>query len=131
MNRKAVLVDKNKHSSTLIMVDIKYAKDILPYIMAEGIDKEFKVIRELLKENLRNSEKYRKVDVSDKAKDMFEMRFIRGERNDRIYCKELSISSKRFIIMIELFQGKKSQEIPKLIKSRIVTMGGYEYDLEY
>jgi hypothetical protein len=131
MKRKAVLVDKNKHFSTLIMVDIANAKEILPYIMSESIDKEFKEIRELLKENLRNSEKYRKVDVSNKAKDMYEMRFIKGERNDRIYCKELSISSKRFIIMIELFKGKKSQDIPRAIKLRIETMGGYEYELEY
>jgi hypothetical protein len=131
MKRKAVLLAISNHSSTLIMVDIDHAKDILPYIMTDGIDKEFREIRELLKENLRNAEKYKKVDVSKKAKDMYEMRFIKGERNDRIYCKEISFSSKRFIIMIELFKGKKSQNIPKIIKSRIEKMGGYEYDLEY
>ncbi len=127
MKRTAVLIDKNIHSSTLIMVDINNAKDILPYLMTNGIDNEFREIRDLLKENLRNAEKYKKADVSKKAKDIYEMRFIKGERNDRIFCKELSYRSKRIIIMIEL----KSQDIPKNIKSRIETMGGYEYELEY
>jgi len=131
MKRKAVVIDQCIHSSTLIMVDINNAKDILPYVMTNGIDKEFREIRDLLKENLRNAEKYKKADVSNKARDIFEMRFIKGERNDRIYCKEVSFRSKRFIIMIELYKGKKSQDIPKSIKSRIETMGGYEYELEY
>ncbi len=32
--------------------------------------------------------------------------------------------------MVELFEGKKSQDIPKKIKSRIETMGGYEYEIQ-
>ena len=30
--------------------------------------------------------------------------------------------------MCELFEGKKSQDIPKKIKSRIETIGTYEYE---
>jgi len=131
MKRKAVLVDINKHSTTLIFVDIQNARSILPYTNLEGVDKEFREIRDLLKENLRNKEKYRKVDVSNKAKNMYEMRFIRNERNDRIYCQEIGLGSKRCIVMVELFVGKKSQDIPKTIKGRIETMGGYQYELEY
>ncbi len=131
MSKKAVLLDQNIHKTTLFMIDIDNAKEILPYIMKDGVDKEFKEIRDLLKENLRNRDKYCKVDVSEKAKNMFEMRFVRNGRNDRIYCQEKSLNQKRIIIMVELFEGKKSQEIPKKIKSRIETMGGYEYELEY
>lgn len=112
------------------MMDIINANEILPYIMLEGVDKEFKEIRDLLKENLRNREKYCKADVSDKAKNMFEMRFTRNNRNDRIYCQEKTLKQKRFIIMVELFESKKSQPIPKKIKSRIETMGAYEYEFE-
>ena len=131
MKRKAIIVDQNKHFTTLIMIDIQNAKEILPYIMKDGVDKEFKEIREILKENLRNKEKYKKADVSDKAKNIYEMRFVRNERNDRIYCQEISFSGKRFVVMIELFLGKKSQDISKKIRTRIETMGGYEYELEY
>lgn len=129
MGRKTVLLDSNLHSTTLIMVDILNANEILPYIFKDGVDKEFREIRDILKENLRNKERYCKVDVSDSAKDMFEMRFIKNGRNDRIYCKEISRNSKRIIIMVELFEGKKSQQIPKQIKNRIETMGGYIYEL--
>ena len=131
MKRRAILVDRSKHNTTLIMVDLQNAKEILPYIMIDGVDKEFKEIRDILKDNLRNKEKYRKADVSDKAKNMYEMRFIRSGRNDRIYCQEINICGKRIILMVELFLSKKSQDIQKKIKTRIETMGGYEYELEY
>jgi len=131
VKRKAVLLDQNLHKTTLIMVDMGNAKEILPYLFQKGVDDEFKDIRNLLKENLRNKEKYCKADVSSKASNMFEMRFTRNNRNDRIYCQEFSLNQKRIIIMVELFPGKKSQDIPKKIKSRIENMGGYEYELEY
>ncbi len=111
------------------MVDTK-SIEILPYIMKEGVDKEFKEIRDILKENLRNAEKYKKVDVSEKAKDIFEMRFIKNGRNDRIYCKELQVAKMRVIVMVE-FYTKKTQNIPKEIKKRLETIGGYEYELRY
>jgi len=131
MKRKAILIDHNKHRTTFIMIDILNANEILPYIMQDNVDKEFREIRELLKENLRNKEKYKKTDVSEKAKNIYEMRFVRNNRNDRIYCQEISFGAKRFIVMIELFVGKKTQNISKRIKSRIETMGGFEYELEY
>ena len=111
------------------MVDDQNAKEILPYVMQDYVDVEFKEIRIILKNNLRNKEKYCKADVSNKAKNIFEMRFTRNGRNDRIYCQEISFSGKRFIIMIELYKGKKSQDIPKKIAGRIETMGGYDYEL--
>jgi hypothetical protein len=99
--------------------------------MQDNVDKEFREIRELLKENIRNKEKYKKADVSEKAKNIYEMRFVRNNRNDRIYCQEITLGAKRFIVMIELYVGKKTQDISKGIKSRIETMGGFEYELEY
>ena len=130
MKRKAILIDHNSHKSVLFFVDGGNASEILPYLFdAESVD-EFKDIRGILKDNLRNKEKYCKVDVSDKAKNMFEMRFTRKGKNDRIYCQEQSVSGKRIIIMAELFVGKKSQQIPKQIKSRIETIGTYSYELD-
>lgn len=98
--------------------------------MQDGIDKEFKEIRQMLKENLRNKERYCKADVSNKALSMFEMRFVRNGRNDRIYCQEISANKKRLIVMIELLVGKKTQEIAKKYKTRIENMGGYIYEFE-
>jgi hypothetical protein len=130
MKRKAILIDKNTHNTTFILVDALNAAEILPYVMQDEVDKEFKEIRALLKENLRNAEKYLKADVSEKAKNIYEMRFVRNKRNDRIYCKEITFNRKRYIVMIELYVGKKTQEISKKIKPRIEIMGGYDYELE-
>jgi hypothetical protein len=129
MNRKAILLDYNTHKTTLILIDHQDINVLLPYIMQNGVESEFKEIRALLKENLRNKEKYKKADVSEKARNVYEMRFTRNGRNDRIYCLEFSISGKRHIVMVELLVGKKTQAISKTIKSRIETIGGYKYEL--
>lgn len=128
--RVATLIDESKHGTVLIMWDTS-ATDILPYLYRDGVMEEFKDIRGILKDNLRNREKYCKCDVGTKALDMFEMRFTRNGRNDRIYCKEIRMGAKRFIVMCELYEGKKTQKISKPQKGRIETMGGYEYDLKY
>jgi hypothetical protein len=130
VKRNAILIDQNTHEGTKIMVDVDNAETILPYVMTDKIDKEFKEIRHILKENLRNKDKYKKIDVSDKAKDVFEMRFIKNDRNDRIYCKEINISKTRYIVMVELYKGKKSQQIEKTEKRRIESIGGYEYEFK-
>ncbi len=85
----------------------------------------------MLKGNLRNEERYRKVNVSGKADNMFEMRFIKNGKNDRIYCQEVRKGRKRIIVLVELFTGKKSQEIPKKIKLQIEVIGGYEYEFQF
>lgn len=128
MKRKAIKIDENLHGTTCFMVDAEKAGEILPYIFRENVEIEFREIREILKQNLRNREKYCKANVSDKAENIYEMRFTKAGKNDRIYCKEIHRNKKRFIVMAELFEGKKSQDIPKKIRSRINTIGGYEYE---
>lgn len=128
MKRHAFCIDKCKHQKTFIAVDVEAGPEILQYVLRESVDKEFQLIREILKDGLRIRDRYCKCDVSEKAKDMFEMRFTNSGRNDRIYCKEVRTQSKRYIVMVELLEGKKSQKIPKPQKERIVTMGGYQYE---
>ena len=129
MKRKGVIIDKSLHETTIIVVDLLNAEEILTYLFRENVEGEFREIRDILKQNLRIKDKYCKADVSNKARNVFEMRFTKAGKNDRIYCQELHTNKKRFIIMSELFEGKKSQDIPKKIKSRLETIGSYEYEL--
>lgn len=129
MKRKGVIIDKSLHETTIIVVDLLNAEDILTYLFRENVEGEFREIRDILKQNLRIKDKYCKADVSNKAKNVYEMRFTKSGKNDRIYCQELHTNKKRFIVMSELFEGKKSQDIPKKIKSRLETIGSYEYEL--
>ena len=61
---------------------------------------------------------------------MYEMRFTKNGRNDRIYCQEIRKNSVRYIVMCELFEGKKTNEIPKKYRSRIETMSAYDYEIK-
>jgi len=129
LNRNAILIDEGIHGTVKIYVDADNADTIFSYVFRDKVDEEFKEIRALLKQTLRNREKYCKCDVSDRAKNMFEMRFTRNLRNDRIYCKEISTGKVRHIVMIELLEKKKTQQIDKTTKRRIEKMGGYIYDI--
>lgn len=128
MKRKSLIIDKSLHETTIIAVDLQNAEEIFTYLFRANVETEFREIRDILKQNLRIKDKYCKADVSDKAKNVYEMRFTKSNKNDRIYCQELHTNKKRYIIMCELFEGKKSQDIPKKIKSRIETIGTYEYE---
>lgn len=129
MKRNALKVHGNLHNTTIIYVDSKNADEILPYIFRDDVLDEFIDIKYLLHNNLRNKEKYCKANVSSKADRAFEMRFTNKNKNDRIYCVEQLTGKKRCIIMVELYESKKTQNIPNKIKTRIETLGGYEYEI--
>jgi len=126
----AYTLDHNNHKSLYIAVAEPNMSDILTYLHREDVEKEWKAIRDILKQGLRNAEKYMKCKVSDSANNMFEMRFTNKGLNDRIYCQERTIGKTKYIILVELFEKKKSQEIPKKIKSRIDTISKIDYEIK-
>ncbi len=99
MKRKGIIIDKNLHETTIIVVDLLNAEEILTYLSRLNVENEFREIRDILKQNLRIKDKYCKAGVSDKAKNIFEMRFTKTGKDDRIYCQEIHNNKKRFIIM--------------------------------
>jgi len=128
LKRKCLIIDKSLHGTTIIVVDLLNAEEIFTYLFRTNVENEFKEIRDILKQNLRIKDKYCKADVSDKAKNVYEMRFTKEGKNDRIYCQEFHTNKNIYIIMCELFEGKKTQDIPRKIKSRIETIGTHEYE---
>jgi len=129
LKRKVKIIQKGNHDKIVICIDDQNSSEILQYIFSSNVFTEYMIIQSLIFEQIRIKEKYCKADVSNKAKDVFEMRFTNSGRNDRIYCKEQSLGSKRYIIMIELYQSKKTENISNKFKNRIQTIGGYEYEL--
>ena len=122
------IIQRINHDKIILCVDEANSNEILQYILDANVITEYISIQTILLEKIRIKEKYCKAAVSNKAKDMYEMRFTNNGRNDRIYCKEKSVGERRYIIMIELYQGKKNQSIPNKYKNRIEIMGGYEYE---
>lgn len=128
MKRKAIHYESNLHDTTRIYLDQANASVLLRYTNRWDVEEEFKEIRKLIKEGTRNRERYCKANVSAKARSIFEMRFTNRQHNDRIYCMEQSVGRRRHVVMIELYENKKTQFIPQNIKSRMETMGGYVYE---
>jgi len=126
-----IIDDSSPHGKTIFSIDTDHASEILTYLFRSDVEEEFRQIRDIIKQQLRIREKYCKCNVSDKAANVFEMRFTRSGKNDRIYCQEIHRPGIRNVILCELFEGKKSQEIPKKIKSRIESIGGIEYEIRY
>ena len=59
------------------------------------------------------------------------MKFFKGQENDRIYCKELTLNDKTFVIIAaELLEKKKTQKLNEKIKNLIYKVSSYEYELE-
>lgn len=131
MKRECIIIDKDIKDNIRILVDLKNATEILCYVNQTDVVDEFKQIRNIIKENLINKEKYKKIKISNKTDNIFEMRFVNKGKNDRIFCFEYTFSSKRHIVMVELQLRKKTQDIDKKQKSRINKIGGFEYEIKY
>ena len=124
--QKCIKIATNKHNTTVFYVDYNNSDEILTYIINdEQVSKEFRIILNILKENGRNREFYCKVKG---VEHVFEMRFTKYSRNDRIYCKEFHVNKKRHIVMAFLYKGKKSQDIPQQIMKKLRTqVKNYDY----
>jgi hypothetical protein len=58
------------------------------------------------------------------------MKFFKGQSNDRIYCKELTLEDKTFVVVTaELFEKKKTQGVKQKTKNIIEKVGSYEYEI--
>lgn len=58
------------------------------------------------------------------------MKFFKGQKNDRIYCKEINTVEGTFIVVAAiLYENKKSRELTQKQKNLIEKVGGYQYEI--
>ena len=58
------------------------------------------------------------------------MKFFKGNDNDRIYCKEVSLEDKTFVVIAcRLFKKKKSQKNNKKTNPIINSVGKSQYEI--
>lgn len=129
MRRSCIQIESSEKIK--LYVDQKNAEEILSYCeQDEKYRKKFKYIKEAILRQFATKELYRKVKTTE---DIWEIRFfpnVKG-RNDRIYCKQYEADPTIIIIvMVELYQGKKSQKIDKRIQDRLDVIKTYTYDIE-
>lgn len=129
--RKAREILKSKDGKRIICIDTGNWKTIIDYINQDvRHKKKFEYICGVLLDGHRNTDIYDKEDINDKCKDVTAMKFFKGQDNDRIYCKEMSLEDKSFVIIAaELFEKKKTQKNSKKNKPIIEKVGKYEYEI--
>ena len=129
--RKEREILKSKDGKRIICIDTDNWKTIIDYINQDvRHKKKFEYICGVLLDGHRNTDIYDKEDINDKCKDVTAMKFFKGQDNDRIYCKEMSLEDKTFVIIAaELFEKKKTQKNSKKNKPIIEKVGKYEYEI--
>jgi len=122
---------KSKDGKRIICIDTDNWKTIIAYLNQDvKHKKKFEYICGVLLDGHRNTDIYDKEDINDKCKDVTAMKFFKGQDNDRIYCKEMSLEDKTFVIIAaELFEKKKTQKNSKKNKPIIEKVGKYEYEI--
>lgn len=131
MKRKAEIIRINKDENLAIAVDVENATVILRYLNRDlKTKKKFNYIVNLLLSRIRNTDLYDKEDINHKCKGVMAMKFFKGRSNDRLYCKELTLEDKSFIIICsELLEKKKSQGVKQNVKNLLEKVASYEYEI--
>ncbi len=124
MARKLKQISLSKHKNIILCADEKSLETILQYLFNNDIINEYKKIQAVLFEGLHNKQLYQKLK---NLNTVYEIRFTNNGRNDRIYCKQIKHSKKKYIILIKLY-NKKSQAIPKNISKQLKQIDNYEYN---
>lgn len=125
MERKLKRISERKAKGTMLFIDIKAIEDIMPFILNAENTLEYLKIQNALLANIHNKEIYQKVKNYDT---IYEIRFTNKKSNMRIYCKQVSKSKKKYIILVKLYD-KKTQKIPKEVHKILKQIENYEYNI--
>ncbi|GAB3638638.1 hypothetical protein GCM10027422_42280 [Hymenobacter arcticus] len=134
MRRDAVIYRTSADGRICVALDLAFAPELLDYISQDTRhQKKFDYIVELLINKLRNTDLYDKEDINERCKDVTAMKFFKGQENDRIYCKQGSLSDETgkpvfVVIAARLHLKKKSETNSKAEINLIETVASYQYD---
>ncbi|HKI44242.1 MAG TPA: hypothetical protein VKA08_02805 [Balneolales bacterium] len=131
--RKAVIIKRSNDGKRCIAIDVECADGIRSYINQDKRHrKKFDFICRIILLGLRNTELYDKEEPDDESKGIRAMKFFKGQENDRIYCKEITLEDKTFVVIAsELHEKKKSRKLTHKEISIIHRVAGYDYEEFY
>ncbi len=132
MKRKAIIIKESGDGRRCIAVDSKNADAIEGYLKQDRRHwNKFVDICNLIFAGLSNPSLYDKEEPDRKSKGVRAMKFFKGQENDRIYCKEITLEDKTFIVITaELLQKKKTQKLSQKERSIIHKVARYDYEIE-
>lgn len=130
MVRLCKIVAKSADGKKAICIDKQNEAEILSYVsQSERHTKKFRHILQLLLEGHKNTDLYDKENISNRSKLVTAMKFFKGQENDRIYCLEQKQSGLYIIVVVELYQRKKTQKNSKRVLNIINKIASYEYEI--
>lgn len=129
MKRNAIIIKQSTDGTRFIAVDEEKAEELLKFFRQDKrYQKKFNHICELILGKHINRELYDKEEPDDKSKGVRAMKFFKGQENARVYCKEITLNNKKFIVIAaELLSRKKQSKLTFKelnIKHRVAS---YEY----
>ena len=129
--KKAKEIIKSSDGKRIICVDIDNWQEIFDYINQDNRHlKKFRYICGVLLDGHRNTDVYDKKNINNNCKAVTAMKFFKGSDNDRIYCKEVTLEDKTFVIIAcALLQKKKSQKNNKKNIPLINSVGKSNYEI--
>lgn len=132
MKRKCKLLKENRITCKAIYIDVENSAEILKYIKQDNRHKKkFWHIVDLILDGHKNRDLYDKEDINDKCKDVTAMKILKGQENDRLYCKEIhGQHGTHIIIASELHQKKKSTKLTEVEINIITKVANYDYEIQ-
>lgn len=129
MKRTATIIDRSPDGKRCVAVDDALAEEILGFIKANPrIRKKFKYITQLILQGHRTPELYDKEDIEKGCEGVMAMKLLKGAENARIYCREVYVKGKYFVVIAcEVIEHKSSQKNGHKEKEAIRRVAAYEY----
>ncbi|HRF78693.1 MAG TPA: hypothetical protein PL070_01270 [Flavobacteriales bacterium] len=129
MRRTATIIDRSPDGKRCLAVDDELAEEILAFIQTNPrIKKKFRYITQLILQGHRTPEIYDKEDIEKGCEGVMAMTLLKGAENARIYCREVYVRGKYFVVIAcEVIEHKSSQKNSHREKEVIRRVATYEY----
>lgn len=129
MDRTATIIERSPDGKRCVAVDDELAEEILGFIKANPrIRKKFRYITQLILQGHRTPELYDKEDIEKGCEGVMAMKLLKGAENARIYCREVYVKGKYFVVIAcEVIEHKSSQQNSHREKQVIRRVATYEY----
>ena len=127
--RSATIILTSEDGKRAIAVDDEVYNEILAYVGSDNRHaNKFKDITNIILSGLTNRNLYDKEVIDTKSKGVRAMKLFKGQENDRIYCKEMTMGNQTFVVIAAaLHLRKKTTKLSHKERNTIHKVANYEY----
>jgi len=113
VKRQAKIIRSSDDGKRHIAIDgVNYQKIIDFIFKDERHENKFIDVCNVILTGLRNPRLYDKENINTRCKNVTAMKFFKGQENARIYCQEVKLQGKIFVVVVaELLERKKNKKI--------------------